>query len=87
MASLVCKQNPTILQARCVGTYKSAIIVFDANKVPHFVYYRGAEYRWFLQKSVMKYAQAVASLGIGKMCAPLRWIPCVRALLVKVAVP
>lgn len=41
--SLVYKKNPTILQARGMGKTNSAIIVFEGNKVPYFVYYRGAD--------------------------------------------
>lgn len=48
--SLVNRRNPTILQARRLGSSNTAIIVFEGVRVPHYVYYRGAEYRCFLHK-------------------------------------
>ncbi|KAH6931297.1 hypothetical protein HPB50_023496 [Hyalomma asiaticum] len=49
-ASLVNDQNPTILQARRMGTTNTALIVFDGDQVPFHVYYRGAEYKCYLHK-------------------------------------
>lgn len=48
--SLVNRRNPTILQARRLGSSNTAIIVFEGVRVPHYVYYRGAEYRCFLHR-------------------------------------
>ncbi|CAN8028887.1 unnamed protein product [Ixodes persulcatus] len=48
--SLVYNKNPTILQAQRMGKTNSAVIVFEGNKVPYYVYYRGAEYQCFLHK-------------------------------------
>ncbi|KAH9378391.1 hypothetical protein HPB48_017179 [Haemaphysalis longicornis] len=39
--SLVNSRNPTILQARRLGTMHSVIIAFDHGEVPYFVYYPG----------------------------------------------
>ncbi|KAH6923655.1 hypothetical protein HPB50_004395 [Hyalomma asiaticum] len=49
-ASLVNDQNPTILQARRMGTTNTALIVFDGDQVPFHAYYRGAEYKCYLHK-------------------------------------
>ncbi|KAH9379032.1 hypothetical protein HPB48_014502 [Haemaphysalis longicornis] len=48
--SLVNSRNPTILQARRLGTTHSVIIAFDHGEVPYFVYYRGTEYKCYLHK-------------------------------------
>ncbi|KAH9367182.1 hypothetical protein HPB48_013820 [Haemaphysalis longicornis] len=48
--SLVNSRNPTMLQARRLGTTHSAIIAFDHGEVPYFVYYRGTEYKCYLHK-------------------------------------
>ncbi|KAH9371704.1 hypothetical protein HPB48_012022 [Haemaphysalis longicornis] len=50
--SLVNSKNPAILQARRMGKPSSVIIVFEGTKFPHYVYYRGSEYRCFLHKKV-----------------------------------
>ncbi|CAN7990224.1 unnamed protein product, partial [Ixodes pacificus] len=50
MRSLVNRRNPTILQARRLGTSNTAIIAFEGEQVPYYVYYRGAEYRCYLHK-------------------------------------
>lgn len=48
--SLVNARNPTILQARRLGTTRSVIIAFDHGEVPYYVYYRGTEYKCYLHK-------------------------------------
>lgn len=75
MASLVCTQNPTILQARRLGTSKSAIILFEGNKVPHFVYYRGAEYRCFLHKKRHEVCSSCGKLGHRRDVCPFPMDP------------
>ncbi|KAH7936985.1 hypothetical protein HPB49_006900 [Dermacentor silvarum] len=49
--SLVTDRNPTILHARRMGHTNSIVIVFEGTHVPHYVYYRGAEYRCLLYKT------------------------------------
>ncbi|KAG0445288.1 hypothetical protein HPB47_017292, partial [Ixodes persulcatus] len=43
--SLVNERNPGILHARRMGKTRSAVMIFEGTRVPHYVYYRGAEYR------------------------------------------
>ncbi|KAH7942342.1 hypothetical protein HPB49_023153 [Dermacentor silvarum] len=43
--SLVTNRNLTILYARRMGRTNSIVIVIEGAHVPHYVYYRGAEYR------------------------------------------
>lgn len=61
--SLVYRKNPTILQARRMGRSNSVIIVFEGNTVPHYIYYRGAEYRCFLHKKRHEICDACGRLG------------------------
>lgn len=61
--SLVCQKNPTILQARRMGRTNSAIIIFEGNTVPYYIYYRGAEYRCFLHKKRHEVCDACGRLG------------------------
>ncbi|KAH7949573.1 hypothetical protein HPB49_012378 [Dermacentor silvarum] len=51
--SLVTDRNPTILHARRMGRTNSIVIVFEGTHVPHYVYYRGAEYRCLLFKTTV----------------------------------
>ncbi|KAH9369022.1 hypothetical protein HPB48_002632 [Haemaphysalis longicornis] len=48
--SIVYSRNPTALHARRMGRTNSVIIAFSGNRVPYFVYYRGAEYRCYIHK-------------------------------------
>lgn len=61
--SLVNSKNPAILQARRMGKTSSVIIVFEGTKVPHYVYYRGAEYRCFLHKKKVEVCNTCGHLG------------------------
>lgn len=61
--SLVYAKNPAILQARRMGKTSSVIIVFEGTRVPHYVYYRGAEYRCFLHKKKVEVCDACGRLG------------------------
>lgn len=61
--SLVNSKNPAILQARRMGKTSSVIIVFEGTKVPHYVYYRGAEYRCFLHKKKVEVCNTCGRLG------------------------
>ncbi|KAH7954918.1 hypothetical protein HPB49_022780 [Dermacentor silvarum] len=46
--SLVNERNPGILHARRMGKTNIIIIAFEGQHVPHYVFYRGAEYRCLL---------------------------------------
>ncbi|KAG0444813.1 hypothetical protein HPB47_013350 [Ixodes persulcatus] len=48
--SLVNVCNPCILHARRMGNTSTIIIAFEGEHVPHYVFYRGAEYRCLLYK-------------------------------------
>ncbi|XP_077544519.1 uncharacterized protein LOC144156311 [Haemaphysalis longicornis] len=61
--SLLYKKNPTILQARRMGHTNSVLIVFEGPKVPHYVYYRGAEYRCFIHKKRHELCDSCGRLG------------------------
>lgn len=61
--SLVYKKNPTILQARRMGRTNSVLIVFEGKTVPHYIYYRGAEYRCFLHKKRHEICGGCGRLG------------------------
>ncbi|XP_077528376.1 uncharacterized protein LOC144140039, partial [Haemaphysalis longicornis] len=61
--SLVYKKNPTILQARRMGNTNSVVIIFEGKRVPHFVYYRGAEYRCLLHKKKHEVCDSCGKLG------------------------
>lgn len=61
--SLVYNKNPTILQAQRMGKTNSAVIVFEGNKVPYYVYYRGAEYRCFLHKKKHEVCSTCGKVG------------------------
>lgn len=61
--SLLYKKNPTILQARRMGRTNSVLIVFEGSKVPHYVYYRGAEYRCFIHKKKHELCDSCGRLG------------------------
>ncbi|XP_077558194.1 uncharacterized protein LOC144173813 [Haemaphysalis longicornis] len=61
--SLVYKKNPTILQARRMGRTNSAIIIFEGTTVPHYIYYRGAEYRCFIHKKRHELCDGCGRLG------------------------
>ncbi|KAM7290262.1 hypothetical protein ISCGN_026909 [Ixodes scapularis] len=61
--SLVYNKNPTILQAQRMGKTNSAVIVFEGNTVPYYVYYRGAEYRCFLHKKKHEVCSTCGKVG------------------------
>ncbi|KAH9366935.1 hypothetical protein HPB48_021286 [Haemaphysalis longicornis] len=61
--SLVNKRNPTILQARRMGKTNSVVIVFEGEKVPYFVYYRGTEYRCYLHRKRHEICNTCGRLG------------------------
>ncbi|KAG0415111.1 hypothetical protein HPB47_007724 [Ixodes persulcatus] len=61
--SLVYNKNPTILQAQRMGKTNSAVIVFEGNKVPYYVYYRGAEYQCFLHKKKHEVCSTCGKVG------------------------
>lgn len=61
--SLVYRKNPTILQARRMGKSSSVIILFEGNKVPYYVYYRGAEMRCYLHKKTHEICEACGKVG------------------------
>lgn len=61
--SLVYSKNPTVLQARRMGKTNSVIIVFEGQRVPYFVYYRGAEYRCFLHKKKYEVCATCGTVG------------------------
>lgn len=61
--SLVYKKNPTILQARRMGRTNSVIIIFEGTTVPHYIYYRGAEYRCFIHKKRHELCDGCGRLG------------------------
>lgn len=61
--SLVNKRNPSILQARRMGKTNSVVIVFEGQKVPYFVYYRGTEYRCYLHKKRHEICRSCGRLG------------------------
>ncbi|KAH9372568.1 hypothetical protein HPB48_020858 [Haemaphysalis longicornis] len=61
--SLVYRRNPKILQARRMRKTNSAVIVFDGDEVPYFVYYRGEEYRCYLHKKRHEICKTCGRLG------------------------
>ncbi|KAH9373904.1 hypothetical protein HPB48_007305 [Haemaphysalis longicornis] len=61
--SLVYKKNPTILQPRRMGRANSVLIVFEGKTVPHYIYYRGTEYRCFLHKKRHEICDGCGRLG------------------------
>ncbi|XP_075534351.1 uncharacterized protein LOC142568178 [Dermacentor variabilis] len=61
--SLVYKKNPTILQARRMGSTNSVLIVFDGKQVPYHVYYRGAEYKCYLHKKRIEVCDICGTVG------------------------
>lgn len=61
--SLVNRKNPTILHARRMGRTDSVVIVFEGKKVPHYVYYRGAEYRCLLHRKKYETCNTCGRLG------------------------
>ncbi|KAH7977653.1 hypothetical protein HPB49_003140 [Dermacentor silvarum] len=60
--SLIYKKNPTILQARRMGNTNS-VIIFEAPKLPSYVYNRGAEYRSYLHKEKVEVCGACGRIG------------------------
>lgn len=61
--SLVNRRNPTILHARRMGRTDSVVIVFEGTYVPHYVYYRGAEYRCVLYRKKHELCTTCGRLG------------------------
>ncbi|KAH9384339.1 hypothetical protein HPB48_026341 [Haemaphysalis longicornis] len=61
--SLVNSRNPTILQARRLGTSRSVIIAFEGGTVPYYVYYRGTEYKCYLHKKKHEVCERCAAYG------------------------
>lgn len=61
--SLLYKKNPTILQARRMGRTNSVIIIFEGTTVPHYIYYRGAEYRCLIHKKRHELCDGCGRLG------------------------
>ncbi|KAH9363685.1 hypothetical protein HPB48_022223 [Haemaphysalis longicornis] len=61
--SIVYSRNPTALHARRMGRTNSAIIAFSGNRVPYFVYYRGAEYRCYIHKKKHEVCSTCGKLG------------------------
>ncbi|KAH7934688.1 hypothetical protein HPB51_028946 [Rhipicephalus microplus] len=62
-ASLVNDRNPRILQARRMGKTNFVLIVFDDDKVPFHVYYRGAEYKCYLHKKRTEVCDKCGAVG------------------------
>ncbi|KAH7963962.1 hypothetical protein HPB52_024000 [Rhipicephalus sanguineus] len=62
-SSLVNKRNPTIIQARRMGSMDWVLIVFDGYQVPYQVYYRGAEYKCYLHKNKAEFCTACGLVG------------------------
>ncbi|XP_070380658.1 uncharacterized protein [Dermacentor albipictus] len=61
--SLVNCRNPTILHARRMGRTDSVVIVFKGTYVPHYVYYRRAEYRCLLYRKQYETCTTCGRLG------------------------
>ncbi|KAH7979720.1 hypothetical protein HPB49_010693 [Dermacentor silvarum] len=61
--SLVTERNPTILHARRMGRTNSIVIVFEGTHVPHYAYYRGAEYRCLLHKKKHEVCEQCGRIG------------------------
>ncbi|KAH7953653.1 hypothetical protein HPB49_010882 [Dermacentor silvarum] len=61
--SLVNRRNPTILHARRMGRTDLVVIVFESTYVPHYVYYRGAEYRCVLYRKKHELCTTCGRLG------------------------
>ncbi|KAH7931988.1 hypothetical protein HPB52_025047 [Rhipicephalus sanguineus] len=61
--SLVNRRNPTVLHARRMGRTNCVVIVFEGTSVPHYVYYRGAEYRCVLYRKKHELCTTCGRLG------------------------
>ncbi|KAH9378817.1 hypothetical protein HPB48_016467 [Haemaphysalis longicornis] len=54
---------PTALQARRMGRTNTALIVFERFRVPHYLYYRGAEYRCNIHRRKTEACPSCGALG------------------------
>ncbi|KAH9367657.1 hypothetical protein HPB48_020384 [Haemaphysalis longicornis] len=61
--SVVYSRNPTALHARRMGRTNSTIIAFSGDRVPYFVYSRGAEYRCYIHKRKHTVCSSCGRLG------------------------
>ncbi|KAH9371885.1 hypothetical protein HPB48_019329 [Haemaphysalis longicornis] len=62
-ASIIHPGNPTALQARRMGRTNTVLIVFEGFRVPHYLYYRGAEYRCHIHRRKTEACLSCGALG------------------------